>query len=200
VGRFTSLCRPLEAHREQFADDDCIYFVVETPDGTRCAYCLLRGLTNALRIIYLQRICVDLDDHRGRGVGVALMVHIIHFAFDTLGAHKFYLNCADVNARGRHVYEKVGMVLESHDRDSSTDARLHPQTGEPLHGSTVVRAGSCQYGLLRREYAELAGIQAVDEVDPTAGPSQWEPVEPGEPWPERTLTGPVADHNSKARL
>jgi RimJ/RimL family protein N-acetyltransferase len=186
--------RPLEVHREQFADPDNIYFVIETPDGgTRCAYCLLRGLTDPLRIIYLQRICVDLNAYRGRGVGVALMVRIIHFAFDTVGAHKLYLNCKDVNERGRHVYEKVGFVLESHERDSGVDERLHPETGEPLHGSTVVRAGSCQYGLLRDEYAELAGIEGgLEPVETTAGPTEWVPVAPGEPWPERTLTGPVS--------
>jgi RimJ/RimL family protein N-acetyltransferase len=183
----------LDGHREQFGDEDVIYFVVETPDGTRCAYCMLRGLTNPLRLVYLQRICVDLEAYRGRGIGVALMVRVIHFAFDTLGAHKFYLNCADVNARGRHVYEKVGMVLESHDRESRTDRRLNPHTGEPLHGSTVVRAGNCQYGLLRSEYAKLAGIDGgLQDVDPTAGPTDWVPVKPGEMIPERMLTGPAA--------
>ena len=184
--------RPIDAHRAQFADPDVIYFVAETPDGTRCAYCMVRGLTDPLRIVYLQRICVDLQGFRSRGVGVALMVRLIHFAFDTLAAHKFYLNCKDVNGRGRHVYEKVGMVLEAHDRESRLDERLDPETGAPLHGPRVVRAGNWQFGLLRSEYAELAGIYTLPPVPPDAGPSPWVPIGPGERFPERTLTGPAA--------
>ena len=78
----------LEEHEEQTKDPDAIYWIVETEAGERCAYCLIRGLRDTLGVVYLQRICVDLGAYRGAGVGMALLLRIIHFAFDTLGAHK----------------------------------------------------------------------------------------------------------------
>lgn len=103
------------SHRAQIMDDpDVIYFVVETADDKtreepRCAYCIIRGLVDPMRIIYLQRICVDLDRHRNTGVGMGLLLWIIHFAFESLSAHRLYLNCVDFNDRGKHVYEKAGV-------------------------------------------------------------------------------------------
>ena len=46
---------------------------------------------------------------------------------------QLHLDCADVNARGRHVYEKAGFFLEGHARDSSTDRRRDPDTGVPSY-------------------------------------------------------------------
>ena len=99
---------------------------------------------------------------------------------------QLHLDCADVNARGRHVYEKAGFVLEGHDRDSSTDRRRDPDTGVPLH-STPVRSGMLSFAILRSEYAKLAGVAGLAPAE-VGEAGRWVPMAPGEPVPMPTLT------------
>ena len=110
-------------------------------DGQRAAYCIIRGLTDPLRTIYLQRICVDLAAHRGRGIGMALLLRVIHFAFESCDAQKLHLNTQAYNARGRHVYEKAGFVLEGLARDVGLDKRVDHKTGEVRRAKLLLHCG-----------------------------------------------------------
>ena len=52
-----------------------------------------------------------------RGLGTEATALLVRFAFDTLNLHRVALRVYEDNAPARRVYEKVGFVLEGHQRD-----------------------------------------------------------------------------------
>jgi len=61
------------------------------------------------RNLYLKRIAVhDADKGHGRGVLAALN----DWVFANTGTHRFWLEVVETNPRARHVYEKLGFVVE----------------------------------------------------------------------------------------
>lgn len=54
---------------------------------------------------------------RGRGLGTEATRLIIEHGLGTMGLHRITLEVYDINPRARHVYEKVGFILEGTGRD-----------------------------------------------------------------------------------
>ncbi|GAA2006516.1 GNAT family protein [Catenulispora subtropica] len=54
----------------------------------------------------------------GRGYGTEATRLVLSHAFDTVGVHRVELDVYAFNPRARHVYEKVGFVLEGTKRDA----------------------------------------------------------------------------------
>lgn len=53
----------------------------------------------------------------GRGVGTQVTRFTIEYGFDVLGLRRIYLEVLDTNERARHVYEKLGFVVEGRLRE-----------------------------------------------------------------------------------
>ena len=104
VGRW-----PEERHLATLANPDARYFVVDSPGGGIGAFALLRGLQEASRSIEFKRIVVATP---GQGLGRRIVSELIRIVFDDLGAHRFYLDVYEDNARARHIYESLGFVYE----------------------------------------------------------------------------------------
>ena len=89
-------------------------------------------------MVELGRIVID---EPFRGIGQRVMRLVIDHIFDTLGAHKIYLDTLDHNHRGQHIYEKLGFVQEGRLRESF-------RMGEARHDMLL-------YGLLRSEWKRV---------------------------------------------
>src|ERR1700722_11968097 len=94
-----------ERHRQTIAGGDARYFVSETEWGEVQAYAILRGIEESARAIELKRIVVAVPE---RGLGRQILKELMRIAFRELGAHRFYLDVYEDNARARHVYESLG--------------------------------------------------------------------------------------------
>lgn len=101
-------------HREQMADSDYRYLVVEGT-GKRLAYVILRGLSDEDACIQLKRIVVA---EPGGGTGQVVMRALITHVFSTLGAHRLWLDTLLDNTRSQHVYRKLGFVREGQLREA----------------------------------------------------------------------------------
>ncbi len=58
------------------------------------------------------------DEFRGSGYGTEALERAIHFAFEDLGLLRLTLSVFEYNERARHVYQKLGFVLEGRVRES----------------------------------------------------------------------------------
>ena len=105
-----------ERHRATLAGGDARYYVSETEGGEVQAYAILRGLEEASRYITLKRIVVAAPE---KGMGRRMLKELMHIAFRELGAHRFYLDVYDDNARARHLYEGLGFKYEGLMRDAA---------------------------------------------------------------------------------
>jgi diamine N-acetyltransferase len=105
-----------ERHRATLASGDARYYVSETEWGEVQAYVILRGLNEDSRSVELKRVVVA---NPGRGLGRHILTDIIRIAFRELGAHRFYLDVFEDNARARHLYESLGFKYEGVMRESA---------------------------------------------------------------------------------
>ena len=105
-----------ERHRTTMAGGDARYYVSETEWGEVHAYAILRGLEEASRAIELKRIVVAVPE---RGLGRRMLKELMRIAFRELGAHRFYLDVYDDNARARHLYESLGFHYEGIMREAA---------------------------------------------------------------------------------
>lgn len=124
-------------HEAYMARQDAIYLKILS-DGKPAGYVILSGIGHADEVIELGRIVID---EPFRGIGQGVMHLVIDHIFDTLGAHKIYLDTLDHNQRGQHIYEKLGFVQEGLLRESF-------RMGEARHDMLL-------YGLLRSEWQRL---------------------------------------------
>src|SRR5262249_18752190 len=88
--------------------DDLRFLVRVDADGeTRpVAFCGLFGLRRARPELGIGIV----DEFHGKGVGQALMRHLVETA-RRLGKHRLYLTVDEDNLRARHVYDKTGFGL-----------------------------------------------------------------------------------------
>ena len=78
--------------------------VSDDPGG----FALLQGPTS-YGVLWLQRIAIDVP---GGGHGTKMLRHVIDYSFDTLGAHRLWLDVITDNTRARRAYEAAGFVYE----------------------------------------------------------------------------------------
>lgn len=64
------------------------------------------------------RILLANESFYGRGLGTEATTLILAHAFDTVGVNRIELEVYTFNPRARHVYEKVGFVLEGTKRQA----------------------------------------------------------------------------------
>ncbi len=103
-------------HRATLEGGDARYFVSEAERGEVLAYAILRGITEDSRAIELKRIVVAVPE---RGLGRRILSELIRIAFRELGAHRFFLDVYEDNARARHLYESLGFQYEGLMRDAA---------------------------------------------------------------------------------
>jgi RimJ/RimL family protein N-acetyltransferase len=112
-----------ERHQATMAGNDARYYVSETEWGELEAYAILRGLAETSGSIELKRIVVAVPE---RGLGRRILQELLRIAFRELGAHRFYLDVFDHNARARHVYESLGFRYEGVMREAANlDGNWH---------------------------------------------------------------------------
>ena len=104
VGQWTD-----EHHALAMAGRDARYFVHEDELGQVQAYVLLLGFDEGHLSIEFKRFVVA---ETGRGLGRRLLAEILRIVFDEIGAHRFFLDVVEDNARARHLYRSFGFSEE----------------------------------------------------------------------------------------
>ena len=105
-----------DRHRATLTGGDARYYVSQTEWGELQAYAILRGINEDSRAIELKRIVVAVPE---RGLGRRMLKELMRIAFHELGAHRFFLDVYDDNARARHLYESLGFQYEGVMRDAA---------------------------------------------------------------------------------
>ncbi len=105
-----------EQHRNIFAKPDMAHLIIEGfENALPIGYAILDGLQNPDQSIELKRIVVTV---KGHGYGKEAIELIKEWVFESLDAHRLWLDFKDYNQRGRHVYQAVGFVQEGILRES----------------------------------------------------------------------------------
>lgn len=90
--------------------------VVDRGTGRSAGEIVLNQLDRANRSCNLRIMLVPASVDRG--LGTEAMSLLLDHAFDTVGLHRISLEVFPFNPRARHVYEKVGFVVEGVMRDA----------------------------------------------------------------------------------
>ena len=93
----------LDEHRREFARDDIVYLSI-LDDGALAGYFILR-LEDDGDSIEFRRIVVA---RKGRGTGQAAIAAMEAYCAETLRRGRIWLDVFESNARGHHVYTKLG--------------------------------------------------------------------------------------------
>jgi len=98
---------------------DFRHFIVEAGTGTQAAgFVILQGCRNPHHSVELKRIVLQ---DKGRGLGRACVRLLAGMAFESLGAHRFWLDVKARNVRAQALYRSEGFVEEGRLRDSVKD-------------------------------------------------------------------------------
>ena len=106
---------PAAEHVERMAEAAFGYYICEDKAGAPVGYAILNGLGNPNRSIELMRLAVT---ERDRGIGSSLLSMITREAFETLDAHRIWLDVFPDNDRARHVYNRFGFIEEGTQREA----------------------------------------------------------------------------------
>jgi len=95
---------------------DFRHFIIEAGEGWPSAgFVILQGCRNPHGAVELKRIVLQ---PKGLGYGRALVRLLAEMAFRDLGAHRFWLDVRENNARALALYRDEGFVEEGRLRDS----------------------------------------------------------------------------------
>ena len=101
---------PEEKHRAALDDPDIAHLLIASkPHGQPVGFVILAGLQGEHRSIEFMRIVVT---EKGKGYGRAAVRAIQRYAFETLSAHRLWLDVKEHNTRARAVYDKEGFRYE----------------------------------------------------------------------------------------
>ncbi len=107
---------PQAAHLAAISDPDRAHLMVEAKDsGETIGYLILAAIQSPHRSIEFVRVTVD---RKGEGYGRECLRAVKRLAFDSLGAHRLWLDVMDHNARARALYLAEGFVEEGTLRES----------------------------------------------------------------------------------
>ena|SRR5579864_5742857 len=95
-------------HERQFANPDCLYWIVETDAGP-AGFVIMRDIHSKDRNIELQRIAIA---EPGRGLGSEVLRAVMDKVFREFGAHRLWLDTYSDNTRAQHVYRSAGFRQE----------------------------------------------------------------------------------------
>lgn len=99
---------PAERHAAALDDPDFRYLIFEQ-DGEPEGFAFLNGLQSPNRAIQLCRFAIATP---GSGRGRTACRLILHEAFETLAAHRLYLDLFEDNSRAERLYRSLGFQLE----------------------------------------------------------------------------------------
>ncbi len=97
----------LETHQAFFDDPNTSYLSIEDDSGQCCGYLTLVHEQDS-NSIELRRILVD---RHSRGIGQMVMAMAEKWCQTRYDIDRIWLDVFDDNARGRHVYTKLGYTL-----------------------------------------------------------------------------------------
>ena len=101
---------PEEQHRAALDDPNMAHWIIASrPQSQPLGFVLLAGLQGEHRSIEFMRIVVT---EKGKGYGRAAVRAIKRRAFETLSAHRLWLDVKEQNTRARAVYEREGFRYE----------------------------------------------------------------------------------------
>lgn len=101
---------PEEKHRGVLDDSNIQHLIIESiPNNQRVGFVILAGLQSEHRNIEFMRIVIT---EKGKGYGRAAVQAIKRHAFETLAAHRLWLDVKEHNSRARELYEKEGFRYE----------------------------------------------------------------------------------------
>ena len=101
---------PEQKHRTALNDADIEHLILESkPNSQRIGFVILAGLQGKHRSIEFMRIVVT---DKGKGYGRAAVRAIKRHAFETLSAHRLWLDVKEHNERARALYEQEGFRYE----------------------------------------------------------------------------------------
>ena len=101
---------PEEQHRAALDDTNMEHLIIESkPNSQAIGFVILAGLQGEHRSIEFMRIVVTA---KGKGYGRAAVRAIKRHAFETLSAHRLWLDVKEQNTRARAVYDKAGFRYE----------------------------------------------------------------------------------------
>lgn len=107
---------PADAHRAAISDTDQTHYMVEAKDsGEAIGYLILAALQSPHRSIEFVRITIG---RKGEGYGRECLRAVKRMVFDTLGAHRLWLDVMEHNARAKALYLAEGFVEEGTLRES----------------------------------------------------------------------------------
>ena len=99
-----------EKHRDALDDANIEHLILESkPTNQRIGYVILAGLQSEHRNIEFMRIVIT---EKGKGYGRAAVRAIKRHAFETLAAHRLWLDVKEHNMRARVLYENEGFRYE----------------------------------------------------------------------------------------
>lgn len=101
---------PEEKHRAALDEANIEHLIVESkPNNQRIGFVILAGLESEHRNIEFMRIVIT---EKGKGYGKVAVQAIKRHAFETLAAHRLWLDVKEHNMRARTLYEKQGFRYE----------------------------------------------------------------------------------------
>ena len=95
---------PLARHQDDFSRDEVEYLSILNESGALVGFFILTAEAGGQSVEFA-RIVVDAAE---RGIGQAAIAAMERFCAEELGANRIWLDVFDDNARGIHVYEKLG--------------------------------------------------------------------------------------------
>ncbi len=105
-----------DAHLAAISDPDRAHLMVEAKDsGEAVGYLILAAIQSPHRSIEFVRITIG---RKGEGYGRECLRAVKRLAFDSLGAHRLWLDVMDHNIRARALYLAEGFVEEGTLRES----------------------------------------------------------------------------------
>ncbi len=106
----------IEQHLHAIGDEDQMHITLEDSNsGKRVGYVLMAGLKNNNKSIELRRIVIT---EKGKGYGRQVLNLIQEYTFETIGAHRLWLDVKTFNQRARDLYKSTGFVEEGTLRES----------------------------------------------------------------------------------
>jgi RimJ/RimL family protein N-acetyltransferase len=103
-------------HEAAIRFPDFRHFIIEAGAGLDAAgFVILIGCRSQNQSLELKRMVVQ---EKGRGYGRAALRVVKKIVFDDLGAHRFWLDVKERNARAQGLYQSEGFVLEGRLRDA----------------------------------------------------------------------------------
>jgi len=104
-----------EEHGAAVADGDKKHLIVETIETCKpVGYVILEGVESPHNSICLKRIVIT---EKGKGYGRETLRLAKRLVFESLKAHRLWLDVKDYNSRAKLLYESEGFVVEGLLRD-----------------------------------------------------------------------------------